>query len=121
VDMPILLWLSLTIPRCTGVGRWQEMSFRGLWICWLVRILSQRVKLHGCGIVLHIQRVSNESLQALHRVEQSAWISPVWARTETNRTVKDDRLTVAGRRQPGETEESFEQLVKGIREMLRYA
>jgi PadR family transcriptional regulator PadR len=101
------------------------MSFRGLWICWRVKILSQRVKLDGSGIVLHIQRASNELLHALHRVEQStwisSWISSVGARTETNPKVKDDRLTIAGRRQPGETEESFERSVKGVRAMLRYA
>lgn len=97
------------------------MNFRGLWICWLVKILPHGVKLPGYGNVLPIQRASNELFQALHHVEQSTWISSVWARTETNRKVKDDRLTVAGRRQSGETEESFAQLVKGVRAMLRHA
>jgi len=97
------------------------VGFRGLWICGRVKILSQQVKLDGLGIALHIQRASNELLQALRRTEQntrisssisssiifwiSFWISTVWARTETNPKVKDDRLTVAGGRQPGETEE----------------
>ena len=95
----------------------------------VLKTLSQRVKLHGYGIVLHIQRASDELLQveegsiypALHRMEQIGWIGSEWALTETNRKAKYYRLTAAGRRQLGEAEESFEQLVKGVRAMLRYA
>lgn len=95
----------------------------------VLKTLSQRGKLHGYGIVLHIQRASDELLQveegsiypALHRMEQSGWIGSEWALTETNRKAKYYRLTVAGRRQLKEAEESFEQLVKGVRAMLRYA
>jgi PadR family transcriptional regulator PadR len=95
----------------------------------VLKTLSQRGKLHGYGIVLHIQRVSDELLQveegsiypALHRMEQSDWITSEWALTETNRKAKYYRLTAAGRKQLGEAEENFEQLVKGARAMLRYA
>jgi PadR family transcriptional regulator, regulatory protein PadR len=95
----------------------------------VLKTLSQRGKLHGYGIVLHIQRASDELLQveegsiypALHRMEQSGWIISEWALTETNRKAKYYRLTAAGRRQLEEAEESFEQLVKGVRAMLRYA
>jgi transcriptional regulator len=95
----------------------------------VLKTLSQRGKLHGYGIVLHIQRASDEMLQveegsiypALHRMEQSGWISSEWALTETSRKAKYYRLTAAGRKQLQEAEESFEQLVKGVRAMLRYA
>jgi PadR family transcriptional regulator PadR len=95
----------------------------------VLKTLSQRGKLHGYGIVLHIQRASDELLQveegsiypALHRMEQSDWITSEWALTETNRKAKYYRLTAAGRKQLGEAEENFEQLVKGVRAMLRYA
>jgi len=95
----------------------------------VLKTLAQRSKLHGYGIVLHIQRASDEMLQveegsiypALHRMEQSGWISSEWALTETNRKAKYYRLTTAGRKQLQEAEESFEQLVKGVRAMLRYA
>lgn len=95
----------------------------------VLKTLSQRVKLHGYGIVLHIQRASEELLQveegsiypALHRMEQSNWISSEWAMTETNRKAKYYWLTAAGRRQLAEAEEGFEQLVKGVRAMLRFA
>jgi PadR family transcriptional regulator PadR len=95
----------------------------------VLKTLSQRGRLHGYGIVLHIQRASDELLQveegslypALHRMEQSGWISSDWALTETNRKAKYYRLTAAGRRQLQEVEQSFDQLVKGVRAIFRYA
>jgi PadR family transcriptional regulator, regulatory protein PadR len=95
----------------------------------VLKTLSQRSELHGYGIVLHIQRASDELLQveegsiypALHRMEQSGWISSEWALTDTNRKAKYYKLTSTGRKQLEEAEESFEQLVKGVRAMLRYA
>jgi DNA-binding PadR family transcriptional regulator len=54
-------------------------------------------------------------------MEQSGWISSEWALTETNRNAKYYRLLSAGRKQLEQTEESFEQLVKGVRAILRYA
>ena len=95
----------------------------------VLKTLAQRGRLHGYGIVLHIQRASDELLQveegslypALHRMEQSGWINSEWAFTETNRKAKYYRLTLAGRKQLEAAEESFEQLVKGVRAMLRYA
>jgi PadR family transcriptional regulator PadR len=85
--------------------------------------------LHGYGIVDHIQRVSQELLRveegslypALHRMEQNGWIEAEWAVTETNRKAKYYKLTAGGRRQLNRAEESFEQLVKGVRAVLRYA
>jgi PadR family transcriptional regulator PadR len=41
--------------------------------------------------------------------------------TETNRRAKYYRLTVQGRRQLQQAEESFDQLVKGVRAVLRFA
>jgi transcriptional regulator len=95
----------------------------------VLKTLAQRGKLHGYGIVLHIQRESDELLQveegslypALHRMEQSGWITSEWALTETGRRAKYYRMTAAGRKQLQEAEASFEQLVRGVRAMLRYA
>jgi PadR family transcriptional regulator, regulatory protein PadR len=95
----------------------------------ILRTLSQVGELHGDGIVLHVQRASQELLRveegslypALHRMEQSRWISSAWAMTDTNRKAKYYKLTAAGRKQLQEAEESFEQWVKGTRAILRYA
>ena len=95
----------------------------------VLKTLATAGVLHGYGIVLHIQRASDEVLRveegslypALHRMEQSGWISSEWALTETNRNAKYYKLTAQGRRQLQQAEDSFEQLVKGVRAVLRYA
>ena len=95
----------------------------------VLKTLSQRGKLHGYGIVLHIQRASAELLRveegslypALHRMEQSGWIASEWGSTETGRRAKYYRLTPKGRRRLEEAVGDFEQLVKGVRAVLRYA
>jgi transcriptional regulator len=95
----------------------------------VLKTLSQTRALHGYGIVLHIQRASDELLRveegslypALHRMEQSGWVASEWALTETGRRAKYYRLSAAGRRELDAAERSFEQLVKGVRAILRYA
>jgi transcriptional regulator len=95
----------------------------------VLKTLCQAGPLHGYGIVLHIQRASDELLRveegslypALHRMEQSGWINSEWALTETNRKAKYYKLTAAGKKELQEVEKSFEQLVRGVRAMLRYA
>lgn len=57
----------------------------------------------------------------LHRMEQVGWIGAEWALTDTNRKAKYYKLTAAGRRQLQEAEKSFEQLVRGVRAIQRYA
>ena len=54
-------------------------------------------------------------------MEQSKWINSEWGITDTNRKAKYYKLTAAGRKQLQEAEESFDQLVKGVRAMLEYA
>jgi PadR family transcriptional regulator, regulatory protein PadR len=95
----------------------------------VLKTLSQMGELHGYGIVLHIQRASDELLSveegslypALHRMEQSGWIASEWKVTETNRKAKYYKLTTAGQKELQKAEKSFEQLIKGIRAILRYA
>jgi PadR family transcriptional regulator PadR len=95
----------------------------------VLKTLSQRTKLHGYGIVRPIQKASNELLEveegsiypALHRMEQSGWISSEWGITETNRRAKYYKLTPTGQKELQGAEESFEQLTKGIRAMMRFA
>ena len=95
----------------------------------ILKSLSQLGSMHGFGIIAHIEQISDELLNveegslypALHRMEQSGWVTSEWALTETKRKAKFYKLTAQGRKQLKEAEESFEQLVKGVRAMLRYA
>ena len=95
----------------------------------ILKTLSQLDSMHGYGIVLHIRRVSDERIiveegslyPALHRMEMSGWIKSEWKLTDTGRKAKYYRLTPAGRKELEKAEKNFEQLVKGIRAILRYA
>lgn len=95
----------------------------------ILKTLSQMKSLHGYGIVQHIQRASDDLLRveegslypALHRMEQSGWISSEWGLTETNRKAKYYRLTATGRKRLQEAEKNFQTLVKGVSTVLRYA
>lgn len=95
----------------------------------VLKTLSQTGPLHGYGIVLHIQRASEELLRveegslypALHRMEQGGWVSAAWALTDTGRKAKYYKLTAAGRKQLLAAEKNFEHLVEGVRAILRYA
>src|SRR5205807_6855308 len=94
----------------------------------VLKTLSHMGELHGYGIVLHIQKASDEQLSveegslypALHRMELSGWIRAEWKVTETNRKAKYYRLTPAGQKELEKAEKNYEQLVKGIRAILRY-
>lgn len=95
----------------------------------VLKTLSQKGELHGYGIVQHIQKASEELLSveegslypALHRMQLSGWIRSEWKVTDTNREAKFYRMTAAGEKELQKAEKSFEQLVKGVRAVLRYA
>ena len=94
----------------------------------VLKTLDRNGPLHGYGIVQHIHLASSDLLRvedgslypALHRIELNGWISSEWALTETKRKAKYYRLTAAGRREIAKAEEEFDQLVKGVRAVLRY-
>jgi transcriptional regulator len=95
----------------------------------VLKTLAQMGELHGYGVVVHIQRASEELLRveegslypALHRMEQNGWIAAAWGLTETKRKAKFYKLTAVGRKQLAEAEQNFEHLVRGVRAILRYA
>ncbi|HUD14363.1 MAG TPA: PadR family transcriptional regulator [Terracidiphilus sp.] len=95
----------------------------------ILKSLSQLGSMHGYGIVMHIERVSDELLNveegslypALHRMEQNGWIRAEWAVTEAGRTAKYYALTAAGKRQLAAREKNWEQVAKGVEAILRYA
>jgi PadR family transcriptional regulator, regulatory protein PadR len=95
----------------------------------ILKTLSQVRSLHGYGIVQHIQRASNELLEveegslypALHRMEQNGCLTSEWVVNEGKRKAKYYKLTPLGRKQLAEAEQSWEQLMKGVQSMLRFA
>jgi len=88
-----------------------------------------RGPMHGYGITLHIQRVSEEALRieegslypALHRMEQEGWIASEWGITENNRRARFYRLTPSGHRQLAAERESWERLTQAVGKVMTFA
>ena len=95
----------------------------------ILKTLSQLSSMHGYGIVMHIRRVSDERLiveegslyPALHRMEQNGWVHATWAVTDYGRKAKWYALTRAGRQQLASREKNWEEVVKGVNAILRFA
>jgi transcriptional regulator len=95
----------------------------------ILKSLSQLGTMHGYGIVMHIERVSDELLNveegslypALHRIEQNGWVRAEWRVTDNGRSAKYYALTAAGKKQLAVREKDWEQVVKGVQAVLRFA
>jgi PadR family transcriptional regulator, regulatory protein PadR len=95
----------------------------------VLKALAQLGSMHGFGLSLHIQQVSNDLLRveegslypALRRIEQTGWITAAWRTTENNRRAKYYSLTQAGRRQLAHEEQSWLRIVRGVTAVLRHA
>jgi transcriptional regulator len=95
----------------------------------LVLKTLQQGPMHGWGITLHVQQISNEVLRveegslypALHRMEQEGWISAEWGVSENNRRARYYRLTSAGRKQLAEEEKSWRKLTDAVASVLNFA
>jgi transcriptional regulator len=78
--------------------------------------------MHGWGITLHIQRISNEVLRveegslypALHRMEQEKWIAAEWGLSENNRRARFYKLTALGSRQLAAERENWHKITSAV-------
>ena len=94
----------------------------------LVLKTLQQGPLHGWGITLHIERISNEALRveegslypALHRMEQDGWIAASWGISENNRRARYYRLTAAGKKQLAKEERGWEELTGAVALVLNF-
>jgi transcriptional regulator len=95
----------------------------------ILKTLDQLGAMHGFGIAVHIQEVSDDLLRveegslypALHRIEQAGWINSEWGTSDNNRRARFYRLSTQGRRQLAKEEESWERVVQGVSLVLRHA
>ena len=84
--------------------------------------------MHGWGITLHIQRVSEEVLRveegslypALHRMEQERWIAAEWGLSENNRRARFYRLTALGRKQLNAERERWKKITTAVDLVLEF-
>lgn len=94
----------------------------------VLKTLSRGPKdgMHGFGIAVHIQAVSQELLRveegslypALHRMEQAGWIRANWGLTENRRRARYYRLTPAGKKRLEQEEHSWQQVNSAVAAFL---
>jgi PadR family transcriptional regulator PadR len=95
----------------------------------VLTILDRRGPLHGYGISLQIETMSNDVLRveegslypALHRMEESGWIKARWASTERGRRVRMYELTAGGRRQLAAEENRWRAVTGAVGYILKRA
>jgi PadR family transcriptional regulator PadR len=93
----------------------------------VLKTLDSLGPMHGFGIALRIQQVSDDLLQlnqgtlypALLRLEQRGWIASKWGVSENNRKAKYYSLSRAGRKQFEQEVESWDRMSTMINRVLR--
>ena len=82
--------------------------------------------LHGYGITLRLERLSNDVFSieegslypALYRMERRGWLTSEWSVTDTGRRARFYRLTRAGRAQLAAEEASWMRLTEAVSSVL---
>ena len=95
----------------------------------VLKSLASRGPMHGYGITLHVQTVSNDALRveegslypALHRMEQAGWIKAEWGASENNRRARYYTITPRGRQHLAAVEQSWVELTGAVARFLEYA
>ena len=83
--------------------------------------------LHGYGVLLRIQQISNDRLEiqqgslypALYRLEHQGWIASEWGESENKRKAKFYRLTATGKRRLQMEAEKWNRMSDLIAAILR--
>jgi PadR family transcriptional regulator, regulatory protein PadR len=103
------------------VAKTKNDNLQGTLALLVLKTLEQG-PMHGWGITLHIQRISNEVLRveegslypALHRMEQERWIASEWGTSENNRRARFYRLTPLGRKQLSAERENWMKITSAV-------
>ena len=82
--------------------------------------------MHGWGVAVRIQQLSEEVLQvnqgslypALHRLERKGWITAEWGTSENNRRAKFYRLTRLGQAQLADEQEQWHAFQTAVQRIL---
>src|ERR1700716_1377812 len=95
----------------------------------VLKTLSSQGRMHGYGITVRIEQISENMLRleegslypALHRMTQSGWLRAEWGASEHNRRARYYSITAAGRRQLAEKEQNWTQLTGAVARVLKLA
>lgn len=94
----------------------------------LVLKTLQAGPLHGYGITLRLERMSNAVLSveegslypALYRMERRGWLTSEWAVTDTGRRARFYKLTRVGRAQLAAEQASWSRLTAAVADVLAH-
>ena len=83
-------------------------------------------ELHGLGVSRRIEQITGGTFAvqpgslfpALHRLEESGWLTSEWEASENNRRAKYYKLTKAGKRQLGEATEQWNRVAVAMAKAL---
>jgi PadR family transcriptional regulator len=95
----------------------------------VLRTLATGGAMHGYSILDRIETISREVIRiepgslypALHRMEESGWVSAKWMITENKRRARVYEITAAGRKQLKETEGRWRAVTTAIDQVLQRA
>jgi PadR family transcriptional regulator, regulatory protein PadR len=95
----------------------------------VLKILLRRGPLHGYAITTQIEETSKDVLRveegslypALHRMEESGWITASWVTTENNRRARLYEITPAGRKQLEAEELRWKSITSAVGYILKHA
>ena len=118
---------SIEIYGRDRVTRTKGDNLQGALAVLVLKSLEQG-PMHGWGITLHIERISNEILRveegslypALHRMEQDGWIAAEWGLSENNRRARFYSLTAMGQKQLAVERENWRKIAGAVGLVLGY-
>ncbi len=92
----------------------------------ILKTLQVGEPMHGWGISVRIQQLSQDVLQlnqgslypALHRLEHKGWIRAGWGTSENNRRAKFYRMTTLGRSQLTDEKEQWDLFTAAVQRIL---
>lgn len=95
----------------------------------VLTVLDRRGPLHGYGIAVAIENLSEDALRieegslypALHRMEELGWIAAEWKMSETKRRARFYRIGKAGKKQLASESERWASFSAGVARVLRNA
>ena len=107
----------------------RQEAFQGSLPLLILKILARRGPLHGYGITVRIQEISEDVLRveegslypALHRMEEAGWIKAKWQTTENKRRARMYEITAEGRKHLDVEEKRWMTLNAAVMHALRHA
>ena len=91
----------------------------------VLRIIATQ-PMHGWGVMQRLRYLTEDVFQvttgslfpALHRLEESGWLTAEWEASENNRRAKYYKLTKTGKRQLGEATEQWNRVAVAMAKAL---